>query len=340
MSNSTIQTACEQRKISMQFNIPPVRNELVSPYPEFTSAQLNMRRKVEVLKYAKQSSQSRKMTSKEQQAQILRGNYRGNTLFCPDDYKISYSSSASGVPGPYVQLVEDKSVPLYNYLPNRLVNAVEVGEDNTEWSIYVLSNVSCPAGLDKVTNISTLLIREAIKKNVYTYTYTAPIVYTIQGTSIPIDTSGVIFNIDLNNISTKIYYGSNTIANNTSAISFPTNAFQITLQPSSTITTDTYSYSASLYVGYMTISNIYLNTSPGFSYNFGITYNASKSLDYSNVSTNTATTVSTNTTTILNNSTFSVVANVNDTYTIPSATNCVVNTSASSSAKTTTFSGV
>ena len=50
MSNSTIQTACEQRKISMQFNIPPVRNELVSPYPEFTSAQLNMRRKVEVLR--------------------------------------------------------------------------------------------------------------------------------------------------------------------------------------------------------------------------------------------------------------------------------------------------
>lgn len=340
MSDSTIQTACEQRKISMQFNIPPVRNELVSPYPEFTSAQLNMRRKVEVLKYAKQTTQSRKMTSKEQQAQILRGNYRGNTLFCPDDYKISYSSSASGVPGPYIQLVEDKSVPVYNYLPNRLANAVEIGEDNTEWSIYVLSEVLCPTGLDQITNISTLLIRAAIKKNVYTYTYTTPIVYTIQGTNIPIDTSGIILDVDINNISSKIYYGSNEIANNTSAISFDTTAFQITLQPNSSLTTDTYSYSASLYVGYMTISNIYLNTSPGFSYNFGITYNASKSLDYKNVNTDITSSASTDTTTILTNSTFSIIANVDDTYSIPSATNCVVNTSASSSTKTISFSGI
>lgn len=340
MSDSTIRNACEQRKISMQFNIPPVRNELVSPYPNFTSSQLNMRRKVEILKYAKQSTQPRRITSKEQQAQILRGNYRGNTLFCPDDYKISYSSSASGVPGPYIQLVEDKSVPLYNYLPNRLANAIEVREDNTEWSIYVSSNIVCPAGLDNVTNFSTFLIRDAIKKDIYTYTYIAPIVYNLQGISIPIDTSGVILKIDLNSISTQIYYGANEIANNTSATSFANNSFQITLQPSSSITTDTYNYSASVYVGYMTISNIYLNTSPGFSYNFGITYNASKSIDYTNVSTNVSTTVSTDTTTILNNTTFSVVANVNDTYTIPSATNCVINTSASSSVKTTTFSGV
>ena len=123
-------------------------------------------------------------------------------------------------------------------------------------------------------------------------------------------------------------------------ISFDTTAFQITLQPNSSLTTDTYSYSASLYVGYMTISNIYLNTSPGFSYNFGITYNASKSLDYTNIDTNTISSISTNTTTILTNSTFSIIANVDDTYSIPSATNCVVNTSASSSTKTISFSGV
>ena len=50
MSNDTIKTACEQRKFNMLFNIPPVRNEIVSPYPTFTKNQLDMRRKTEILK--------------------------------------------------------------------------------------------------------------------------------------------------------------------------------------------------------------------------------------------------------------------------------------------------
>ena len=340
MSNSSIQIACDQRKISMQFNIPPVRNELITPYPEYTSSQLNMRRKTEILKYAKQNTQTRKLTSKEQQSAILRGNYRGNTISCPDDHKISYSSSAAGVPGPYIQLVEDKNVPLYNYLPNRFANAVEVSENETEWSIYVLPNLSSPAGLDNLTTISTLLIRSAIKQSTYTFTYIAPIVYTVQGTNIPTDTSGVVLNVNLNNMSSKIFYGSNEIANNTSSTVFDNADFQVTLQPSSSITSDTYSYSASLYIGYMTISNLYLNTSPGFSYNIGLTYNASKSLDYSKIDTDTDMFVSTDTTTILNNTTFSLVANIDDTYSIPASSNCVINTAESTATKTTSFSGI
>ena len=340
MSDDSIKNACEQRKFSLLYNIPLVRNELISPYPQYTSAQLNMRRKVEVLKYAKQSTQSRSLTKKEKQAQILRGKYRGNTLFCQTDYTIPYSTSASDVPGPIIDLVEDKTVPLHNYLPNRFANATEVTENQEEWSLYTQSNVTCTSGLDNITNIATLLIRRAIKQDTYTYVYIYPIVFTITGIDIPIDTAGIIINIDINNISSKIYYGDNEIAENTTVTTFDTNGFSITLEPDSNITDDTYNYSASLFVGYMTMSNMYLNTSAGFSYNIGITYNASESIDYSQIAEDTSLDISTDTTTILSNTSFSLTSNVEDDYNIASASNCTINTSESFVDKITTFTGV
>ena len=63
-SSSTTDNACKQRKINMLFNIPPVRLEkAISPYPTYTSQQLNMRRKVEILKYKKNSTQGNRLTS-------------------------------------------------------------------------------------------------------------------------------------------------------------------------------------------------------------------------------------------------------------------------------------
>ena len=65
-SSSTTDNACKQRKINMLFNIPPVRLEKAkSPYPTYTSQQLNMRRKVEILKYKKNSTQGNRLTSKQ-----------------------------------------------------------------------------------------------------------------------------------------------------------------------------------------------------------------------------------------------------------------------------------
>ena len=340
MSNDTIKTACEQRKFNMLFNIPPVRNEVVSPYPAYTKNQLDMRRKTEILKYNKQSTQSRSLTKKEKQAQILKGNYRGTSLYCPNDYTVVAKTSSCDVPGPIIELVEDKTVPLYNYLPKRFANALEASDNLDEWSFYISSNVNCPSGLDNITNIATLLIRKAIKQELYTYTYINPIIFVISGNNIPINSTGIVVSIDVNNIDSNIYYGDSNIANDTSSISFENTTMEINLQPSNDITTDTYNYSASIYVGYMTISNIYLNTSPGFSYNIGITYNASKSLNYSNLDDDTSFDISTDTTTILNNTSFSIVANVNDEYTIEDSINCTINTNSSSSEKTITFSGI
>ena len=79
---STIDPACQtyqilldQRRRYNYFNAPPSRIELVSPYPEFSVAELNMRRKVEILKYRnnKSNTKTNDLTKKQHYAQLARG---------------------------------------------------------------------------------------------------------------------------------------------------------------------------------------------------------------------------------------------------------------------------
>ena len=333
---TTTDNACNQRKINMLFNIPPVRLEKAeSPYSKYTSQQLNMRRKVEILKYKKSSTQGNRLTSRQTQSLISRGNYRGNTIVCSNDYLIPVKTSRSNVPGPIIELVEDKNVPLYNYVKDTLSAAIEFTDPKYEWLLRLLYYIDCPASLTNITNIAMLLIKEPITSNFTTFTYITPVVYYLRGTDIPIDTSGVIVNVELNNMASKIYYGSNSILDNRSVVSVDNQTFQISLQPDASITESTYDYYAQLYAGYMTVSNIYLSTNPGFVYNIGLTYNASETVDYSNVSL-----ASDETTTIINNSSFSLIANVDNYYYIDSPQNCQILTTTSSKDKNTNFDSI
>jgi hypothetical protein len=339
MSDNSLQNACSQRKFSLLYNKPPTRYEPISPYPEFTSAQIKMKRKVEILKYAKQGTNTRKINQKEKLSQIFKGNYRGNTIVCAEDHLIPVKTSSSDVPGPIVELVEDKNVPLYNYLPNRFANALQINDNQDEWSLFVNSNVFALSGLNILTVISTLLIRKAIKQEIYVYTYVAPVLLNIVGSGLDLNTNGLIMNVNLNNISTKILYGSDEINYNPSITTLDTYDIQITLQPNPLIISGTYTFSANLYLGYMTVSNIYLNTSPGFSFTFNLTYNASKELDFTYIDTSA---VSINSTTVLNNTVSSLVTNANDDFnTIENSTiNCIINTPPSTKEKTVSFYGI
>lgn len=333
---TTTDNACNQRKINMLFNIPPVRLEKAeSPYSKYTSQQLNMRRKVEILKYKKSSTQGNRLTSRQTQSLISRGNYRGNTIVCSNDYLIPVKTSRSDVPGPIIELVEDKNVPLYNYVKDTLSAAIEFTDPKYEWLLRLLYYIDCPASLINITNIAMLLIKEPITSNFTTFTYITPVVYYLRGTDIPIDTSGVIVNVELNNMASKIYYGSNSILDNRSVVSVDNQTFQVSLQPDASITESTYDYYAQVYAGYMTVSNIYLSTNPGFVYNIGLTYNASETVDYSNVSL-----ASDETTTIINNSSFSLIANVDNYYYIDSPQNCQILTTTSSKDKNTNFDSI
>jgi hypothetical protein len=88
----------ENRRVAALSNVPLTRFTLVSPYPEFTKHQLDMRRKIEVLKYSNNASNSKtnNLTKKQHWAQIVSGNNReysqnainssiNSSTICPED---------------------------------------------------------------------------------------------------------------------------------------------------------------------------------------------------------------------------------------------------------------
>jgi hypothetical protein len=109
-------------------NVPPTRINIVSPYPSFTRPQLDMRRKVEILKYSNNNSSSKtnNFSKKQQWSMLVNGITKNSSqaivsselpevLECPLDDLIPTSSSSCDVPGKSILLQLDPTIPLYNY---------------------------------------------------------------------------------------------------------------------------------------------------------------------------------------------------------------------------------
>ena len=127
--------AHDQRQRLAYFNKPPVRYNPVSPYPQNTKAQLDMRRKAEILKYSnnQQNTKTNNTTKKEKWAYLVRGNssqvvsysnYINNiSTTCTSNETQPMSTTASDVPGPPMNLYYDPTVPLYQYQNPSINNA-------------------------------------------------------------------------------------------------------------------------------------------------------------------------------------------------------------------------
>jgi hypothetical protein len=125
-------------------NIPPQRLDNLAPannpyYQNFTQSQLDMRRKVEVLKYSasKSNTKTNNLTKSQLWAQLVNGSQQQRSLSqsfiqentisglsnntstfiqtCPSGTIIETPTYASGIPGPIVNLYYDPAIPLYNY---------------------------------------------------------------------------------------------------------------------------------------------------------------------------------------------------------------------------------
>ena len=146
-----LELICNLRKRQQLFAMPSFRATPISPYPQYTQQQIDMRRKAEILQYAgnRMNTKTNSLTQKERQAQILSGRYQPRpytTTYtetasyqynsaidlsqvvitrtpvysnpdptCPLDNMIPVPTSSSDVPGPIVYLYNDTSIPLYNY---------------------------------------------------------------------------------------------------------------------------------------------------------------------------------------------------------------------------------
>lgn len=131
------ETNMKAKRAKALLNIPLDRITPISPYPRYTRFQLDMRRKVEILKHENNATNTKtnNLTKKQQWSMLVNGNTKngsqasiierellikknGNTIPCPQDEFLPTLSSASDVPGQVIVLQYDPSIPLYNYVSN------------------------------------------------------------------------------------------------------------------------------------------------------------------------------------------------------------------------------
>ena len=266
------------RKKGLLFNVPPVRFTPISPYelnPSLTQYQLDMRRKVEILKYTKNTVGS--MTKKQVFAQAIKGatqrrnfsqtqiaelqNGLGSPVVCPPTI-----STAAGVPGPAFYLSLDPNVPLYNYTISRNYATKTDEDDVTKW---LYSEDYDIAGND--IKLFTMNIRKPIDQSFYIYTFETSVGIQINGARGPLTAVAPFFSTKLipDDINIIVKYGGQPIT----LMSTPL----VTLSPGflteiSGNLISSAEFSGNIYMGNMTVSNLALATSPGYTYDICIKY--------------------------------------------------------------------
>jgi hypothetical protein len=268
-----------QRRARSIFNIPLNRNTVESPYTNtgFTKAELDMRRKMEILKY-NTGSNSSKLTKSEKLAQLVRGNYSSQRMSIPGDALVQMSSATAGIPGKPIPLELNPNVPLYGFksaltLPG---TAMEYVEPLPEWSVIYDENVVClPSLYGNITKLSTLYIRPTIKSPYYTYRYKTPCSLNIAGLYLPNDTSGCTITVEIASITVNAYYNETLVNNRVlTSSTITTNTVVFELTPNADPTSDTYNCSLSINLGELDVENIFLYTEPNFVYSFRVSYQA------------------------------------------------------------------
>jgi len=337
---SDLSAICEQRKQFQLYNIPPVRVESISPYPAFTQEQLNMRRKTEILKYNKNSTQGPRMTQRQRLAATFRGGYNTARVVCPNDYKIPALTTSAGVPGPPIYLVEDPDVPLYNYTKDTNAYSENTYEDDLEWIFTPTANQLCPNNNSNTyTEIAKLIIRSPIQQAYTRFNYQTPILFRLRGTAPTAKSAGATINANIATLSFSATYNKNALGNHVQLTSsfLQNSSIDVQLVPPSGSST-TFNYFCEAYVGLLEISGMILTTSPGFVYGLNIRYilnevaNSIIGNDQEKIDNNNA---------IISGMTFELYANLADSYTLQSSVNCtLVPSSISLPSKNVVFTGI
>lgn len=277
----------QQKSRFQLLNIPPVRydnlknNPYKQSYPntnnKFTKFDLDMRRKVEILKYSA-NTQINGFTKSELYAQAISGKYQqrtysqnyisdntvNNTLVkCPN---VKTPTTACGIPGPVIYLYEDENVPLYNYNTNidsnygiltQGINPYEKTWDYTKE--YDKKSIN-----GSEINITSLFILYQ-DVSVKTFTIVTPVVLEFSGSTTynAINSlSDIIISFTITNavFSTSIYYNDKILTSSLNN-SYTDRTITVKIDKKNSTT-----FNGKCYLGLLTISNIQLPIQKGFIY--------------------------------------------------------------------------
>jgi len=327
----------------------PVRYTPINPYiqyPQYKKFDFDMRRKAEILKYNKNSSQSNpKLTKSQQYSKLINatgksngkfndtilyqndgsGNYTTIVVKYPDTYTtnrvfLRYDStntpiyidvynvipgqrltpcpdnlptptSSSGVPGRIMNLYNDDNVPLVYYNTNFQAYGITNPNNTEPWSVATKNNIFFD---DTVSNLfMNLIINDAINNYAYTYTIKTPVSIYFSATVNSDVSNGLIYlpnnTISIEAVNVFTYYNGQQITYQKQPIitldNDETLQFDISLNKRFVsqhsydqhgILIDTSYYNNTItgryFLGNLTVSNLYLLTSPSYIYDINLNF--------------------------------------------------------------------
>jgi hypothetical protein len=217
---------CRQKRGKQEFSIPPARAELrESPYTNFSKLQLDMRRKVEILKYSSSSvnSQTNSLTKSQKWRNLVNGIVPAASATTMGPSQICDTvtlSSSCGIPGEVFQIYEDVNVPLYNYKNKQNIYSIYPDAPSLNWSSRKDNNISITSKKDEI--VTTIITRLPSDSLTYKYNISIPLALSASIFVKLQEIHTFSFELYINNIELRVYYNEyilssyapiNTIAN-------------------------------------------------------------------------------------------------------------------------------
>lgn len=258
---------CNQRKLFMTYNNPTSRAEIEQPPDGFSTSQLNMRRKSEILQY-KNNQTNNQFSKKSDFARRVNGRYNRNRVCNNTTKVVNTSTSYTDVPGSSI-LIHDPSVPIWKYNTTNInryssTDGLTYEEEEKEWIFYPIIDFI----IIKNKRAGILTIYNDIKLNSYTYSFSTPIVSRFVGQNMNITSAGAICSNKIVYISLTIFYNEDVIFSSTKDIAPSINEHSFTIDHPESTTDNLFNFEYYFYNGLITFDNIVLPTSPGFNYEF------------------------------------------------------------------------
>jgi len=285
MTDNTVCTTVQNLRRSLVFNVPGTRYTPTNPYSlGYTQAQLDMRRKAEILQYNKNANG--KSSKKEKYVTAVKGSLQrrtfsnyylkavqtGDEQLCPSDILIPTLTTASGVPGPAMYLNYDPTVPLYNYNSQQQAYGTQNTIGDSMWYINYETDILD----DNNPQIFTLSIQPTIDSNNYMYTFTTSVSLYISGFNTAhagADASGLFqMNIPPQNLSLSVMYGGQEVSlSRTPSITY-SSGFLTDVSGYVLTRAVANNFSGDIFMGNITFSNILLSTYSKNTYDFFVRY--------------------------------------------------------------------